>query len=128
MDSVAAIVALAQSLVATLAAAFDQGEPPATEQITLIAENKWRAARDGLGAKLIDLANDTERSAPDAIRELVERSRPAAEELDCAAELDLVEALLERGTGADEQLAIYEESGSLLAVAERLASETVRPV
>jgi hypothetical protein len=36
--------------------------------------------------------------------------------------------LLERGTGADEQLAIYEESGSLLAVAERLASVTVRPV
>ena len=128
MDSVAAIVALTQSLVATLAAAFDKGEPPETEQITLIAENKWRAARDGLGAKLIDFANDTERPAPEAIRELVERSRPAAEDLGCAAELDLVEALLERGTGADEQLAIYEESGSLLAVAERLASETVRPV
>jgi carboxylate-amine ligase len=128
MDSVAAIVALTQSLVATLAATFDKGEPPATEQITLIAENKWRAARDGLGSKLIDFANDTERSAPDAIRELVERSRPAAEELGCAAELDLVEALLERGNGADEQLGIYEESGSLLAVAERLASETVRPV
>jgi carboxylate-amine ligase len=128
MESVAAIVALTQSLVATLAADFDNGEPPATEQITLIAENKWRAARDGLAAKLIDFANDTERSAPDAIRELAERSRPAAEELGCAAELDLVEALLERGAGADEQLAIYEESGSLLAVAERLASETVRPL
>jgi carboxylate-amine ligase len=128
IDSVGAIVALTQSLVATLAADFDNGEPPATEQITLIAENKWRAARDGLGAKLIDFANDTERSAPDAIRHLVERSRPAAKELGCAAELDLVEALLERGTGADEQLAVYEESGSLLAVAERLASETVRPV
>jgi glutamate---cysteine ligase / carboxylate-amine ligase len=128
MDSVAAIVALTQSLVATFAAAFDRGEPPATEQITLIAENKWRAARDGLGAKLIDFANDTERPAPDAIRELVEKSRPAAKELGCAAELELVEGLLERGTGSDEQLAVYEESGSLLAVAERLASETVRQV
>ena len=56
MDSVAAIVALTQSLVATFAAGFDRGEPPATEQITLIAENKWRAARDGLDAKLIDFA------------------------------------------------------------------------
>ena len=128
IDSVAAIVALTQSLVATFAAGFDRGEPPATEQITLIAENKWRAARDGLGAKLIDFANDTERPAADAIRELVERSRPAAEELGCAAELDLVEGVLERGTGADEQLRIYEESGSLLAVAEWLASETVRQV
>ena len=128
MDSVAAIVALTQSLVATFAADFDRGEPPGTEQITLIAENKWRAARDGLGAKLIDFANDTERPAREAVRELVARARPAAEELGCAAELDLVEPLIERGTGADEQLAIYEESGSLLAVAERLAAETVRQV
>ena len=126
IDSVAAIVALAQSLVATMAAAFDRGEPPPTEQITLIAENKWRAARYGLDAKLIDFAHDTERAAADAVRELVELSGPAAEELGCAAELDLVEDLLERGTGAAEQLGIYEESGSLLAVAEWLARETVR--
>ena len=82
----------------------------ATEPITLIAENKWRAARDGLNAKLIDFANDTERPAPEAIRALVERSRPAARGARLRAELDLVEAFLERGTGADEQLAIYEES------------------
>ena len=128
IESVAAITALIQSLVATMAAAFDHGEPPAGEQITLIAENKWRAARDGLDAKLIDLAHDTERSAREAVRDLVERSRPAAEELGCAAELGLVAGILERGTGADEQLAIYEESESLLAVAESLAAETVRRV
>jgi carboxylate-amine ligase len=128
IDSVAAIVALIQSLVATMAAAFDRGEPPATEQITLIAENKWRAARDGLDAKLIDFANDSERPAADAVRDLVEWSRPAAEELGCAAELDLVEGVLGRGTGAAEQVEIYEESGSLLAVAEWLAKETVRQI
>jgi carboxylate-amine ligase len=128
IDSVAAIAALTQALVATMAAAFDRGEPPATEPITLIAENKWRAARDGLDAKLIDFANDTERPAREALRRLVELSRPAAEELGCAPQLDLVEGLLGRGTGADEQLAVYEESESLLAVAEWLAAETVRGV
>jgi glutamate---cysteine ligase / carboxylate-amine ligase len=128
IDSVAAITALTQALVATMAADYDRGEPPATEPITLIAENKWRAARDGLDAKLIDLGNDTERPARDAIGELVELSREAAGELGCAAELDLVEGLLERGTGADEQLRIYGESESLLAVAEWLAAETVRQV
>jgi glutamate---cysteine ligase / carboxylate-amine ligase len=126
MDSVAALVALTQSLVATLAAGFDRGEPPAGEQITLIAENKWRAARDGLSCKLIDFATDSERPAADAVRELVERSRSAAVELGCAKELDLVESLIERGTGAEEQRRIYEESESLLAVAEWLAAETVR--
>src|SRR3954468_18048780 len=128
MDSVAALVALTQSLVATFAAGFDRGEPPAGEQITLIAENKWRAARDGLDCKLIDCATDSERPAADAVRELVERSRPAAVELGCAEELDLVERLIERGTGAEEQRRIYEESESLLAVAEWLAAETVRDV
>jgi glutamate---cysteine ligase / carboxylate-amine ligase len=128
IESVAALVALTQSLVATFAAGFDRGEPPAGEQITLIAENKWRAARDGLKAKLIDFATDTERPAVDAVRELVERSRPAARELGCAEELDLVEVLMERGTGAEEQLSVYEESESLLAVAEWLAAETVRHV
>jgi glutamate---cysteine ligase / carboxylate-amine ligase len=126
LDSVAAITALAQSLVATFAAAFDRGDTLPAEPITLIAENKWRAARDGLNAKLIDLSNDTERPAPDAVRALVEQGRPAAQELGCERELDLIEPILQRGSGADEQLEIYEESDSLLAVARWLAEETVR--
>jgi glutamate---cysteine ligase / carboxylate-amine ligase len=128
IESVAAIVALIQSLVATFAAAFDRGDNLPIEQITLIAENKWRAARDGLNAKLIDLSSDTERPAVEAVRALVERARPAARELGCAAELDDVESLLGRGSGADEQLRVYEESESLLAVAKWLNEETVRAV
>jgi gamma-glutamyl:cysteine ligase YbdK (ATP-grasp superfamily) len=74
---------------------------------------------------LIDLANDSERPAPDAVWALVEQSRPAAQELGCERELDGVEELLKRGSGSDEQLAIYRETDSLLAVAKWLAEETV---
>jgi carboxylate-amine ligase len=95
------------------------------EPITLVAENKWRAARDGLKANLIDLADDSERTAPEAVRALVEQSRPAAQELGCEPELDGIEALLQRGSGSDEQLAIYGDTDSLLAVAKWLAEETV---
>ena len=126
MESVVAIVALVQSLVATLAEAWENGDQPAVQPITLVAENKWRAARHGLGAQLIDLENDTERPAPEALRALVERCEPAARRLGCAEELGAVESLLERGSGADEQLRCYEETGSLLAVAQWLAAETVR--
>jgi glutamate---cysteine ligase / carboxylate-amine ligase len=126
IESVAAIAALVQSLVATLAAAFDRGENLPIEPITLVAENKWRAARDGLNAKLIDLSTDTERSAPEAVRALVEYGRPAARELGCERELDEIEALLARGSGADEQLRVYEKTDSLLAVAKWLNEETVR--
>mgnify|MGYP003287914812 CR=1 FL=1 len=128
LESVTAIVALSQSLVATLAEAWEKDGDLPVEPITLVAENKWRAARHGLEAKLIDLEHDTERPAPDALRALAERCEPAARRLGCSAELASLEAVLERGSGAEEQLERYEETGSLLAVAQWLADETVRGV
>jgi carboxylate-amine ligase len=128
IGAVEGIVALVQSLVATLAEAYEDGETVPVQPVTLVDENKWRATRDGLDARLVDLDNDTERSAREAVLALVERSEPAARRLGCAAELDSVEALLAQGTGADAQLGVYEETGSLLAVAQWLAEETVRGV
>ena len=126
--AVAGIVALTQSLVATLAAAHEAGEELPVQPATLVLENKWRATRDGLGARLIDLEHDTERTARDAVLALVERVEEAARMLGCADELESVESLLAAGTGADRQLAVYEETGSLLAVAQWIAEETVRGV
>ena len=125
LDSVAAITALTQSLVATFAAAFDRGDTLPVEPITLIAENKWRAARSGLEATLVDLARDEERPARDAVLELAELAGPAAKRLGCSDELDLLEPLLARGDGAAEQRAVAEQNGgSLLAVAQWLAERT----
>jgi glutamate---cysteine ligase / carboxylate-amine ligase len=128
IEAVEGIVALVQSLVATLAEAYEAGYTLTVQPVTLVDENKWRATRDGLDARLVDLENDTERSAREAVLALVERCEPAARKLGCLASLDSVEALLARGTGADEQLRVYEETGSLLAVAQWLAEETVRGV
>ena len=126
IDSVGAIVALAQSLVATIAADFEAGERLPIQPVTLVDENKWRAARDGLAADMIDLEHDTERPARDAVLALVERCEPAARRLGCAAELEAIETVLARGTGADEQLHVYDETESLLAAAQWIAEETVR--
>jgi glutamate---cysteine ligase / carboxylate-amine ligase len=128
MESVAVLVALTQSLVATLAEAWERGEELSIQPITLIAENKWRAARRGLGAELIDLEHDTERPAAEALRALADRCTPAARRLCCARELEALESVLGRGSGAGEQLRIYEETESLLAVAQWLARETVRGI
>jgi carboxylate-amine ligase len=126
--SMAPIVALAQSIVATIASDFDDGRPLPVQPVTLVGENKWRAARYGLGAQLIDLSNDTERSAPEAVRALADWCAPAARRLGCMSELEQIEALLERGSGADEQVRIYEETETLLAVAQWLAEETVSEI
>jgi carboxylate-amine ligase len=124
LENVTAIVALVQSVVATLADRFERGERPQVQPITLIAENKWRAARDGLNGKLIDLERDEERPAHEAVLALVERAEPAAARLGCREELAEVERVVERGTGADEQRDVYEETNSLLAVAQWLAETT----
>jgi carboxylate-amine ligase len=124
LESVAGLVALVQSLAATLADDFERGQRPPVEPVTLINENKWRAARDGLNGKLIDLERDEERSAREAVLALVARAEPAAARLGCREELGEVERLVDRGTGADEQRQVYEEAGSLLAVAQWLAETT----
>jgi carboxylate-amine ligase len=121
VESVAAIAALTQSLVATLAE-----DPVPVQPRILIAENKWRAVRHGLEADLFDLARDRSTPARDAVRELVDRAAPAAARLGCEAELGEVERLLERGTGAEEQRHVGEQQGGLVAVARWTAEETIR--
>jgi carboxylate-amine ligase len=120
VESVAAIAALTQCLVATFAE-----RRPAPQPRIFIDENKWRAARYGLDADLVDLAHDTERPARDAVRELLETAEPVAARLGCVDELAEVERILERGNGADEQRSVHDEEGSLLAVSRRLAELTV---
>jgi glutamate---cysteine ligase / carboxylate-amine ligase len=120
VENVGAIAALTQSLVAMFAE-----RRPAPQPRTLVDENKWRAARYGLDADLVDLARDTERPAREAIRELLERGAPAADRLGCDGELAEVERILERGNGADEQRRVHDDDGSLLAVSRWLAEQTV---
>lgn len=126
IDAVAVLAALTQSLLATLAEEWERDGQLPLQPITLVAENKWRAARDGLHAELIDLDHDTQRPAPEALRALAARCEPAARRLGCADELDALEEVLDRGSGAEEQLRVYEDTDSLLAVAQWLTAETVR--
>ena len=125
LESVAAIVALTQSLVATLAARYEREGALDLQPVTLIAENKWLAARHGLDAELVDLSRDEQRPAREAVRELADLAEPAARRLGCAEELALLSPLLERGDGAAEQRAAYEGAGgSPLGVARWLAERT----
>ncbi|MBA3365753.1 MAG: glutamate--cysteine ligase [Actinobacteria bacterium] len=125
VESTEAIVALVQSLVATLSEDYEREGALPTQPALLIAENKWRAVRHGLDTDLVWLERDVERPAREAVLALVERAYPAARRLGCADSLDTVEQICDRGTGADEQRKVLAERGSLLAVAQRLAEQTV---
>src|SRR5262249_34407722 len=100
LESVSALVALTQSLVGPLAERYERDGVLPTQPRTLVDENKWRAARYGLEAQLIDLERDEERPAADAVRALADLAAPAARRLGCAAELDGLARILDRGDGA----------------------------
>jgi glutamate---cysteine ligase / carboxylate-amine ligase len=125
LSSVAGIVALVQSLVAHLSERHEREGPLPIQPVTLIGENKWRAARYGLDAELVDLERDVERPARQALLELVERASPYARRLGCASELAEVERICSRGSGAEEQRAVHARDGSLLAVVQHLHALTV---
>ena len=124
ISSVAAIAALTQSLVATIGSAFECGDVAPPAPAVVLEENRRRAARDGLDARLVDPTDGTERTAAETLRALAERCAPAADALGCAEQLELVDAILDRGTGAEEQLRAHEETHDIHAVARWLAEES----
>jgi carboxylate-amine ligase len=128
LENVAGLVALIQSLAATFAEQHASAGALPHEPRTLIEENKWRAARYGLEAQLIDFSRDETRPAREAALELVELVLPAARRLGCEDELVEIERLCARGSGAEEQRRVHDEEGSLLDVAQWLAETTVSGV
>lgn len=90
-----------------------------------IAENKWRAVRYGLDGKLIDFGIEQQVPARELITELLERVEPTARKLQSWHELEHVHTMLQRGSSADQQLAVYHDSGhDLSKVVDFLIAET----
>lgn len=76
----------------------------------LLEENKWRAQRWGVEAKLADYGELVLKPMPELVEELVALLRPAAEELGCVAEVEHAREIVRRGTSGDTQLRIYHEA------------------
>jgi glutamate---cysteine ligase / carboxylate-amine ligase len=113
----ASLAALAQCLVAT-AGEYTPEDPLLTE------ENKWRAIRYGLDACLHDFSTGQSVSARDAARDLVRTLRPVSQDLRCEIELEGVLRIIEDGTGAEKQRAVFGERGSLEDVVDHLIVAT----
>ena len=113
----ASLAALAQCLVAT-AGEYTPEDPLLTE------ENKWRAIRYGLDACLHDFSTGQSVSARDAARDLVRALRPVSQDLRCEIELEGVLRIIEDGTGAEKQRAVFGERGSPEDVVEYLIVAT----
>jgi carboxylate-amine ligase len=84
----------------------------------LINENKWRACRYGLDGKLIDFGKEAEVDTKVLIYELLDFIDDVIPELGSRHAIDHVHTIMKQGTGADKQLKIFEQSGSLVKVVD----------
>jgi glutamate---cysteine ligase / carboxylate-amine ligase len=116
------LAALAASLTARVARAYDEGEAVAPLPHRLIEENFWRAIRWGLGGELIDFRRGEAIPARQRLEELVEWVLPAAEEIGAAPYLAVPEL-----NAAERQIERFEAGVSLGEIyAEQVrATETI---
>jgi len=94
----------------------------------LINENKNRAARYGIDAKLIDFGKKAEVPYVDLLGELLEFIDDVVDELGSRKEVEYLRVIARDGTSADRQLRVFKETGHLHKVVDALAEETLRGV
>ena len=122
LTELVALAALAQSAVAYLCARIDAGDPLGREAEWVLRENKWRAARYGIDARLVHGDGSVTELAED-VREWVARVRPFAQELGGEAELGGVLDILDRTPSYARQRAVVQDGGTLTDVVELLRRE-----
>jgi carboxylate-amine ligase len=94
----------------------------------MINENKWRASRFGLDGKLIDFGKEEEVPTKDLIFEMLNFVDDVVDDLGCRWALELIPEIMEKGTGADRQLKVFEETNDLKRVVDFIMEETLRDV
>jgi len=124
VDETVALAALFQAITAKLWKLMTGNLTFRPYRRALIMENKWRAARWGLGGKLIDFGKEKEVEVRSLVAELLEFVDDVVDELGSRDAIAYVGTILERGSGADRQLAVYRETGDFKAVMDYVVAET----
>jgi glutamate---cysteine ligase / carboxylate-amine ligase len=116
--------ALAQAIVVKLYKLYTRNLGFRLYRRALIEENKWRAARWGIDGKLIDFGKRAEVPMRQLAIELLEFVDDVVDELQSREAVGYVHTVLREGTSADQQLAVFRETGDLRAVVQHLVHET----
>lgn len=107
LDETIAITALFQCLCAKLFKLRQNNQTFIVYKRALLNENKWRASRYGIDGSLIDFGKEMEVNTKSLILELLDFVDDVVDQLGCRKDLEYIKVMLERGTGADRQLAVF---------------------
>jgi carboxylate-amine ligase len=96
-----------------------------------ISENKWRALRYGIHGDLIDFGLEESVPFHFLMEELLEIVDDVLDDLGSREEVEYIRTILQNGTSADRQIAVFEQNGgdenrevALRAVVDNLVAET----
>jgi carboxylate-amine ligase len=128
VDEAVMVAGLIRALARTCHAQVMRGEPLAQVRPELLRAAKWRAARYGLDADLVDVERGEAVPAGELVERLLARLRGALEEDGAWEEVsELVSATLKRGNGAARQRAAFGRAGSFEEVVDYIVAETLTP-
>ncbi|TDN92680.1 carboxylate-amine ligase [Microbacterium sp. BK668] len=124
LPELAAIAALVQVLVEHFSRELDEGRSLPTLQPWFVRENKWRAARYGLDARIIVDADGTQAPVREHLAETMDRLIDIAVELKCAREFAGLDTTLTQGASYARQLFVADAAeGDLREVVHHLIRE-----
>jgi carboxylate-amine ligase len=124
LPELAGVAALVQALVEEFSRALDDGQDLVMLQPWFVRENKWRAARYGLEARIIVDREGTQAPVREHLRETLDRVADVASELKCARELSAIDTILAQGASYARQLMVADAAnGDLREVVLHLIRE-----
>lgn len=122
LEDTLAIAGLIQCLVQALSDEIDEGAYQHDCHPMMVRQNKWRAARFGTRAQLVNSYTYGVQPLSEVIRTLTDWLRPTAEALDCVSHLDRARQIAHGPTWSDRQRAILDETGDRTEVVRRLSA------
>jgi carboxylate-amine ligase len=125
VEDAVTLAGVVRGLVETAARDARAGDPPPAVPAPVLRVAAWRAGRSGLSGDLVHPLTGRPAPAADVLGALLDHVRPA---LAAAGDEERVteglSALLRRGTGADLQRRVHQETGDLTAVVRAAVAVT----
>ncbi|MFZ4797182.1 MAG: carboxylate-amine ligase [Bacteroidia bacterium] len=125
LEETLAIAAIFQALCAKLYKLRSHNLNFIIYKRALLNENKWRASRYGIDGKMIDFGKECEIETKLLIHELLDFIDDVVDDLGSRNEINYVLKMLENGTGADRQLAVFNQNQNLNDVVDFIAKQTL---
>lgn len=128
IEDTIALAALCQALIAKLAwLQRHQRDVPVIPR-EYIDENKWLVIRYGLDAEIVDFAQERRLGMRDSLHELLDFVEEVVDDLGSRREMNYLRTLIDdpQATGADRQIAIYQQTNDMQQVIQLLIKQTMQ--